>query len=382
MAATSSLPTQARRPRSQETAPTHEPSAFDLLIDTLTYSNDEGLLPDSISDLLAGWFIENLIAPETGETPDQIRQRLSASEPDPSRDASFYFDRGLQNLRDGEFDLAIADFTKAIELQPDNEDFHNARRYAYFESGQLDRTIADYTAAIEADPDNAWLYRDRAATHERMGNNDLAIADFTKSIELRPDNADFYHDRGWRYYFEREYDLAIADFTKAIELEPDNGWHYNARGVAYRDKEIRAAIMAAGSDIPWILPGLASSPPGLGVSFDNAIADFDRAIEADLNSHWPYGNRGLVRLWRGEFDLAIQDANKGIEINPNHERSYRLRGRAYMGNGEYHLVIQDATKSIDMDPNNGFAYRDRGLAHFLKGEYQKAIRTSIRLYPW
>ena len=45
----------------------------------LADAHDRGLLPDNISDLLAEWFIENLIAPHTGETPQQVRNRLSAT---------------------------------------------------------------------------------------------------------------------------------------------------------------------------------------------------------------------------------------------------------------------------------------------------------------
>ncbi len=43
----------------------------------LTDANDKGLLSDSLNNLLAELFIENLIAPHTGETPEQIRSRLS-----------------------------------------------------------------------------------------------------------------------------------------------------------------------------------------------------------------------------------------------------------------------------------------------------------------
>ena len=55
-----------------------EPTSLDFLIATLQDADDKGVLPDSISDLLVGWFIENLIAPSTGETPVEVRERLSA----------------------------------------------------------------------------------------------------------------------------------------------------------------------------------------------------------------------------------------------------------------------------------------------------------------
>ena len=52
-------------------------SPFQFLIDVLNDADGKHLLSDTISDLLASWFIENLIAPHTGETTDQVRERLT-----------------------------------------------------------------------------------------------------------------------------------------------------------------------------------------------------------------------------------------------------------------------------------------------------------------
>ena len=53
-------------------------ASFQLLIAALTDANDKGVLSDALNELLADLFIENLIAPITGETVEQARQRLSA----------------------------------------------------------------------------------------------------------------------------------------------------------------------------------------------------------------------------------------------------------------------------------------------------------------
>ena len=51
-------------------------STFQFLTAVLTDANEKDTLPDSISALLSNLFIENFIAPRTGETPEQIRARL------------------------------------------------------------------------------------------------------------------------------------------------------------------------------------------------------------------------------------------------------------------------------------------------------------------
>ena len=55
-----------------------EQSTFQMLNAALADANDKGALPDALSDLLSDLFIEYLIVPQTGETVQQVRDRLSA----------------------------------------------------------------------------------------------------------------------------------------------------------------------------------------------------------------------------------------------------------------------------------------------------------------
>jgi len=52
------------------------------------------------------------------------------------------------------YDKAIADFTKAIELDPANLYFNCSRGVAYFEKGDYDRAIADFETALRLDPND------------------------------------------------------------------------------------------------------------------------------------------------------------------------------------------------------------------------------------
>ena len=50
---------------------------YELLLAVLAESRDDGTLSDALSDLLSDLFIEYLIAPVTGETPEEAKRRLS-----------------------------------------------------------------------------------------------------------------------------------------------------------------------------------------------------------------------------------------------------------------------------------------------------------------
>ena len=53
---------------------------FDLVLAVLDDANDRGLLSDTLNETISDLFIDSLIAPETGETDDQVRARLSAED--------------------------------------------------------------------------------------------------------------------------------------------------------------------------------------------------------------------------------------------------------------------------------------------------------------
>ena len=59
-------------------------------------------------------------------------------------DADAYFSRGIAYLEKDEYDLAIAEFDKAIQLDPDYAKAYAFRGIAYHDKGNLDRTIADF----------------------------------------------------------------------------------------------------------------------------------------------------------------------------------------------------------------------------------------------
>ncbi len=226
----------------------------EFLIAALIDAYEKEALPDDVSDLLADLFIEYLILPATGETPEQVRQRL---------DADFFVDRGFEHSDDENWKPSIESFTVAIYLQPDVAEYHQYRGWVYEHIGEHAKAIEDYTKAIQLDSAIVGLYTDRAHTYRHLGRYAKAIEDYDKAIELQPDYMPLYRDRANLRFLLDNYEKAIADYTKAIELEPDNAGLY--------------------VDRMWVY--LESGDHHL------AIADFDKAIELDPDNEWFRDNR-------------------------------------------------------------------------------------------
>src|ERR1700761_6490968 len=86
-------------------------------------------------------------------------------------------------------------------------------------AGDVDGAMADYTKAIEMNQNAAVAYTSRGNDKCLKGDFAGAIADCDKAIELKPDLAGAYCDRGNARLQTGELTNAIVDYDKAIELK-------------------------------------------------------------------------------------------------------------------------------------------------------------------
>ena len=83
-----------------------------------------------------------------------------------------------------DFDRAIIDFSKAIELDPDYEFAWLERGKEYLLAHDFDNAVSDFSKAIELDPTDFTLWGIQAEAYQRKGDPIEAIVDFDKVIEL------------------------------------------------------------------------------------------------------------------------------------------------------------------------------------------------------
>lgn len=124
-------------------------------------------------------------APQTVPTPAPTPVPVATPKPP---DAAFYQNRGNSRFVLGEFDDAIADYTKAIELDPKQVTIFFSRGMAYLNKKNFNPAIADFDRVIELEPNEASAYYNRANALENTGNFEKALADYVKAGELEPDN--------------------------------------------------------------------------------------------------------------------------------------------------------------------------------------------------
>jgi len=129
-----------------------------------------------------------LAAPANADNSKLIAEYTEAINSNPN-DAVAYYNRGQQYLSSKLLDLALEDFSKAVSINPKYAAAYLGRASIYEKREQYDKGMDDCNQAIKLDPTYARAYTSRATIYSRTSQYDLAIEDCNKSIALYPKNA-------------------------------------------------------------------------------------------------------------------------------------------------------------------------------------------------
>ena len=279
--------------------------------------------------------------------------------PTATPNARSYYDKGREYRNAEKWALAIGEYTRAIQLDPDYAWAYLYRGVAYHNQipRQNQQAINDYTKAIQiGGSDNALAYDNRSIAYQNLGQTANANADQARACSLdsqycplptptpRPTatpNARSYYDKGGEYYAAENWVMAIGEYTKAIQLDPDDAILYNDRGNAYHGFK----------------------------KYDLAISDFDHSISLDPEYAHAYFGRGYAHHWlsRGgdtktselldiaNNEQAVRDFTKAIELDPGYADAYFIRSSANdwlmekTGNMEYYrAMVADGKKACNL----------------------------------
>lgn len=143
--------------------------------------------------------------------------------------------RGHWHQANGDHEKAIEDFTAALRLQPESQDstLWRSRGRAYFVLKQYEEAVSDLSKAIQLNADDQWSLFIRAATRQELGQLDLALVDFTKAIDLKPSARKVYVYRARIHRDLGDFEAALADCQQAIDLDPERDERWFRREEAY-----------------------------------------------------------------------------------------------------------------------------------------------------
>lgn len=147
--------------------------------------------------------------------------------------AEEYYKHGLETIKKGGFDEAIAAWEKALEINPTMFHVYEKLGKAYYTQGKFDKAGQVYRKEIELNPDDPMVYFSLGVVYRMNEQFEDAVSMQKKAISLNPEFASAYNELGLIYCKQRKLDDAIDAHKKALELDPKLGTAHNYLGVVY-----------------------------------------------------------------------------------------------------------------------------------------------------
>ena len=253
-----------------------------------------------------------------------------------------YWQNGCENIKDKNFEAAINDFNKVIEIDP----YHDS---AYHQKAEALQQLRDYQGAIDV---------------------------YSDCLKLIPNDAFALYRRGALKADLEHYSDAIDDFNKAICIAEND----NMDSVGH---ETTASFYGARADTKHQLK-----------DYQGAIEDFSKAIEI-LYEFWDCGEddiepeqssryyvgRAVAKFYLGDLNTSLKDAEKGIDIESS-SRSHNILGLIKESLEDYKGAIGSFNEALSIDDSDAIELKpliEKNLKIVREKRFQAATKEEIEL---
>eukprot|EP01116_Phalansterium_solitarium_P022139 TRINITY_DN7199_c0_g1_i1.p1 TRINITY_DN7199_c0_g1~~TRINITY_DN7199_c0_g1_i1.p1 ORF type:complete len:561 (+),score=169.48 TRINITY_DN7199_c0_g1_i1:84-1766(+) len=257
------------------------------------------------------------------ETPKEPEPTPMETEPisDEKRQAEVEKAKGNEAYKKKNFDEAIAHYSKAAELDPENIVYLTNRSAVYFEMGKWDETINDCQQAVERGKFSD--YKLKAKALSRIASVYMKQENYAQAVE----------------YLERSLTedripqtLDLLRKTEKLKAEKDKRDYINPE-LSLQAKERGNELFKQGK-------------------FPEAIQQYTEAIARNPQDHTLFSNRAASYTKLGEYQLALKDCDECLRIKPDFVKALIRKGHAYFFMKDYLKALETYDQGLKLEPEN------------------------------
>jgi tetratricopeptide (TPR) repeat protein len=245
-------------------------------------------------------------------------------------------------------------FDKIWGSQSNFQDRERAKKHyqeglAFAKLGDYQKAVAAFSKVIDLNPYDADAHYQKGLAFAKLEDDQEAMTALSEAIDLNPDHADAYYQRGNAFSKLKKYREAAADYGEATCLKPGLARAYHEMvGELFKLKDYQIAVEA----------------------FQEFIKRNPEHVEA-------YYQMGLAHAELKDHREAVEVFQKVIDLNPNHADAYYQMGLAHAELGDHRGVVEAFRARTRLNPNHADAYYQIALAHYNLNEKGHAFEACI-----
>ncbi|MGC8927694.1 MAG: tetratricopeptide repeat protein [Myxococcota bacterium] len=258
------------------------------------------------------------------------------------------YDLGCDYLSKNQGRAAFEQFVKAVELDPEFGDAHNALGLMYLGLSDYQKAEIHFKKAISLNPNIPDYYNNLGRVYTEMGRYNEAIENFKKALSfLVYSSPHFAHTNlGWAYYKNGQIKEAFSELNTALQISPNFCLGYRVLGVIYSE---------------------TNQPL-------DAIKNFNKYRENCPDNPEPYF---LIAEIKQRYSLAkddeiIADYQKSLERGQTFCPTLKALGKIYLKNNNYELSQQHFENFINACGDDTEVFLGVAKIYQKKGEINKA----------
>ncbi len=235
----------------------------------------------------------------------------------------------------------------------------------FYKSANFNDAIDQYNKAIELDPDYEKAYVRRAMSYSKTGDHVSAASDFDRALVFNEKDAELFYYSGHEWYLQGKNNEAHAKLSKAISMKGNFLEAYQVRTVVNMElgrydqalEDCQKCLRLKEDETGYF--NLAQVYEKLAM-YDDAEQAYLKSISKNsrlLETHYALAH---LQFERNKYNAASSSVRQVLQRDPKHLEGILLQSKILSAQGNYPKAVEVLSMASIDYPNEAQIYQIRG----------------------
>jgi len=260
---------------------------------------------------------------EERKKKEEERKKKEAEIPQEKRESQEAKEKGNEFYKKKEFENALAQYLRSLELDPDNFNVKLNISAVYFEMGEVEKCIESCKEVIEQGRQKRADFTIIAKAYARMGNAYAKQENYEEAITAYGKSLTEHHTADTQEKL-RKFEKLKKERDARLYIDPQKSLEEKEKGNEFFKQQ----------------------------NYPEAIKTYSEAIRRNPQDHVLFSNRAACYTKLGEWQLGLKDCEECTRLNPNFIKAYIRKAVLETAMKQYHKALDTYKYALNIDTEN------------------------------